>query len=184
VGRYCIDGQAQTGYFLGSPARVNSTASPHIEQVSIMKTILAILAIAALPFAAQAQIMKCIGSGGRVEFATACPPGTKAESTGIRNAPGAPAATSPQKSLAERDAESRKRQMEQQEAAKKAATKSQEDSDLQQNCKAAQDYLRSLESGNRIGKIDPKTGERVFLEDSERAAEMARAQRGVDSSCK
>jgi len=148
-----------------------------------MKTLLAILAVAAVPFAAHAQIMKCIGSGGRVEFATTCPPGTKAESTGIRNAPGTPAA-SPQKSLAERDADSRKRQMEQQEASKKAETKSQQDSDQQQNCKAAQDYLRSLESGNRIGKIDPKTGERVFLEDSERAAEMARAQRGVDSSCK
>lgn len=148
-----------------------------------MKTLLAILAVAALPFAAQAQIMKCIGSGGRVEFATTCPPGTKAESTGIRNAPGATAAN-PQKSLAERDADSRKRQMEQQDASKKADAKSQQDSDLQQNCKVAQDYLRSLESGNRIGKIDPKTGERVFLEDSERASEIARAQRGVDSSCK
>jgi hypothetical protein len=148
-----------------------------------MKTLLAILAVATLPFTAHAQIMKCIGAGGRVEFAAACPPGTKAESTGIRNTPGTTSA-SPQKSLAERDADFRKRQLEQQEAGKKADAKSQEEIDRKQNCKVAQDYKRSLESGNRIGKIDPKTGERVFMEDSERAAEMARAQRGIDSSCK
>lgn len=148
-----------------------------------MKTFLAILAVATLPFTAHAQIMKCMGAGGRVEFAAACPPGTKAESTGIRNNPGA-AAASPQKSLAERDAEFRKRTVEQQEAAKKGEEKKQETADLKQNCESAQSYLRSLQSGARIGKTDPATGERVFLEDNERAAEMARAQRAADTSCK
>lgn len=148
-----------------------------------MRIFLAILAVATLPFAAHAQIMKCVGAGGRVEFAAACPPGTKAESTGIRNNPGAAAAT-PQKSLAERDADFRKRKLEQQEAAKKGDEKTQETADRKQNCETAQSYLRSLQSGNRIGKTDPKTGERVFLEDSERASETARAQRAVDTNCK
>ncbi|NJN00283.1 MAG: DUF4124 domain-containing protein [Aquincola sp.] len=62
-----------------------------------MKTLLAILAVATLPLTAHAQIMKCVGAGGRVEFAAACPPGTKAQSTGIRNAPEA-APAGPQKS--------------------------------------------------------------------------------------
>ncbi len=148
-----------------------------------MKTLLAILVIASMPLAAQAQIMKCVGAGGKVEFAAACPPGTKAESTGIRNNPEAAPAT-PQKSLAERDADFRKRKMEQQEAAKKGEEKTQETADRKQNCEAAQSYLRSLQSGNRIGKTDPVTGERVFLEDNERAAEMARAQRAADTNCK
>lgn len=148
-----------------------------------MKTLLAILVIASMPLAAQAQIMKCVGAGGKVEFAAACPPGTKAESTGIRNNPEAAPAT-PQKSLAERDADFRKRKMEQQEAAKKGEEKNQETADRKQNCEAAQSYLRSLQSGNRIGKTDPVTGERVFLEDNERAAEMARAQRAADTNCK
>ncbi len=148
-----------------------------------MKTYLAVIAVAALPFAAQAQIMKCVGAGGRVEFAASCPPGTKAESTGIRNAPSAAPAT-PQKSLAERDADFRKRQMDQQESEKKADEKTQQAADQKQNCASARSYLSSLQSGNRIGKIDPATGERVFLEDNERASEMARAQRGVESSCK
>lgn len=148
-----------------------------------MKTLLAILAVASLPCAVHAQIMKCVGAGGRIEFATACPPGTKAESTGIRNNPeAAPAA--PQKSLAERAADFRKRKTEQDEAAKKGEEKAQETVDRKQNCEAAQSYLRSLQSGNRIGKTDPVTGERVFLEDNERAAEMARAQRAADTNCK
>ena len=148
-----------------------------------MKTFLAILAFATLPFAAHAQIMKCVGAGGRVEFAAACPPGTKAESTGIRNNPGA-APASPQKTLTERDAEFRKRQLEQQEAAKKGEEKSQQTADQKKNCEVAKSYLVSLQSGNRIGKTDPVTGERIFMEDNERASEIARAQRGVDSSCK
>lgn len=148
-----------------------------------MKTLLAILAVAALPFAAHAQIMKCVGAGGRVEFAAACPPGTKAENTGIRNAPAA-APAGPQKSLAERDADFRKRATEQQEAAKKSEEKNQQTADQKQNCEVAKSYLVSLQSGTRIGKTDPATGERIFMEDSERASEIARAQRGVDSSCK
>lgn len=148
-----------------------------------MRHLPVILALALLPAAAQAQILKCIGAGGRVEFASTCPPGTKAESTGIRNNPGSSAA-SPQKSLAERDAEFRKRLVEQQEAAKKSEEKAQENADRKQNCESAQAYLRSLQSGQRIVKNDPKTGERIFLQDDDRAAETARAQRAVDSNCK
>lgn len=147
-----------------------------------MKNLLIILAVAFLPAAAHAQILKCVGAGGRVEFAASCPPGTKAESTGIRNNPGAaPAAP---KSLSDRDAEFRKRQLEQQEASKKADEKSQDSADRKQNCDSARDYLGGLQSGGRVAKNDPKTGERVFLEDSERAAEMARAQRAIDTNCK
>ena len=148
-----------------------------------MKTLLAILAVASLPFTAHAQIMKCVGAGGRVEFAAACPPGTKGQSTGILNKPEA-ASSGPQKSLAERDADFKKRQLEQKETSKKGEEKTQETTDRKQNCETAQNYLRSLQSGARIGKTDPATGERVFMEDSDRAAEMARAQRAADSNCK
>lgn len=148
-----------------------------------MKNLLIILTLACLPAAAHAQIMKCVGPGGRVEFAATCPPGTKAESTGIRNNPGAAPAAA-QKSLSDRDAEFRKRQMEQQENAKKSETKAQDEIDRKQNCAGAQSALSSLQSGARIAKNDPTTGERVILDDNERAAEMARAQRAVDTNCK
>ncbi len=154
-----------------------------IDQALIMRNVFVVLALIALPAAAHAQIMKCIGAGGRVEFATACPPGTRAEATGIRNNPGAASAT-PQKSLTERDAEFRKRQLEQQDTAKKTEEKTRDAADRKQNCEAAQTYLRGLQAGSRITKPDPKTGELVFLDDAERTAEAARAQRAVDTNCK
>lgn len=148
-----------------------------------MHKFLLIAALVILPAVAHAQkVMKCVGPG-RVEYASVCPPGTKAETTGISNNPGAAAAT-PQKSLAERDADFRKRRMEGEESAKKSDAKAAVDADRKQNCTGAQSYLRSLEAGVRIGKTDPKTGERSFLEDKDRAAEVARAQRAVDTNCK
>ena len=148
-----------------------------------MKKLFVLLAMATLPALAQAQIMKCVGAGGRVEFAASCPPGTKAENTGIRNAPAA-ASSSPQKSMVERDAEFRKRQTEQQEAAKKTEEIGRDLADRSQNCESAKGYLNSLQKGNRIAKTDPKTGEvSSYLEDNERKAETERAQRSVESSC-
>lgn len=142
------------------------------------------LGVAMLVFAGQslAQVLRCVGAGGRVEFASVCPPGTKAEPTGIRNNPGASSAT-PEKSLAERGADFRKRQAEQQEIAKKAEDKAREAADRAANCESAQAYLKSLQIGARIVRTDPKTGERVFLEDADRQSEIQRAQRAVDSNC-
>lgn len=143
---------------------------------------LLVLFAAAIPAVTEAQILKCVGAGGRVEFAASCPPGTKAENTGIRNTPGANKAA-PQKTLAERDADFRKRQSDQQESTKKAAAKEQDSADRSKNCENAQGYLKSLKAGDRISRTDPKTGERVFMEDAERSIEIERAQRAVDSNC-
>lgn len=150
-----------------------------------MNKLLILLSLVMLPPLAQAQILKCVRPDGRVEFASTCPPGTKVENTGIRNTP-APASTpaKSQKSLVERDAEFRKRQLEQQEAAKKSEEKSREAADLSQNCESSKGYLASLKAGMRISKPDPNTGAQIFLDDNDRAAEIERAQRAVDSSCK
>lgn len=152
-----------------------------------MRTVIALLVFFA-PFAAYAQLMKCVGSDGRVEYAAECPPGTKGTQTGIpstREGPsssGAPAGK--QKSLAEREADFRKRQTEGAEAAQKAEAKAAEDAQRRAACDQAQTYLRSLQEGQRIARIDPKTGERVYLEDPDRPAELARAQSAVSSNCK
>jgi hypothetical protein len=141
------------------------------------------------PFAVHAQLMKCVGSDGRVEYAAECPPGTKGQQTGIPttkegpSSSGAPAAGQ-QRSLAEREAEFRKRQAEGSEARKKAEAKAADDAQRRVNCEQAQTYLRSLQEGQRISQIDPKTGERVFLEDAGRPAEIARAQSAANSQCK
>lgn len=133
------------------------------------------------------QLLKCVSQDGRVEYAAQCPPDTKEMQTGIRSSQGSSGATPPspqQKSLAEREAEFRKRQMEKEDTRQKDEKKAAEAREKLAACEQAQTYLKSLEVGNRISRVDPKTGERVYLEDADRAAEMAKAQRAVDSWCR
>lgn len=153
-----------------------------------MKAAIAFL-ILLTPFAAaHAQLLKCTGKDGRVEYATECPVGTQEQQTGIRSTregPSSSGAGSPQqKSIAEREAEFKKRQMEGAEAQKKAEAKTAELAQNRENCERARIYLKSLQEGQRIAQIDPKTGERVFVEDAARPAEIARAQQAADSWCK
>lgn len=152
-----------------------------------MKAAVALIALLA-PLAAHAQLLKCIGKDGRVEYAAECPEGAKEVQTGIRSTREGPAssgASSPQqKPVAEREAGFRKRQMEGAEAQKKEEAKAAELAQNRENCERARIYLKSLQEGQRISQIDPKTGERVYLEDSARAAETARAQQAADSWCK
>ena len=146
-----------------------------------MKIILGLLMMLA-PLAASGQLLKCVGKDGKVEYASQCPAGTKEMRTGIRNNPSsAPAAP---KSLAEREADFRKRQTEKGEAVKKQEEKSAEAGQKRQACESTREYLKALQEGQRITRTDRKTGERVYLEDTERAAEIARAQRDADQNCK
>jgi len=141
--------------------------------------------LALLSGGAYGQLYKCVDKAGKVEYASVCPPGTKQEATGIRNAPSAsPGVAAPPKSFAERDAEFRKRQIEQQEALARQEKKSEEDAQRQRACDLARSYLKSLQSGARIARADPDTGERVFLEDKDYPKEIADAQRAVDANCK
>ena len=143
-----------------------------------------------VPLAAQGQLMKCIGPGGKVEYATFCPSNYKEVPTNVRNHAGgakspAPApAPSAQKSLAEREAEFRKRQTDKAAEEAKASKKATESTEQREACERAKLYVKSIQDGQRISRVDPKTGERVFLEDADRPAELAQAQRVADSNCK
>lgn len=156
-----------------------------------MKTIIA-LAMILLSASAAAQINKCMDARGKVVgYGNECPAGTRSEASGVKATPaptpaasaGAASPAQP-KSLAERDAEFRKRQMEKQEADAKAGKNVAETERLKLACTESQGYLKSLQSGNRIMRTDPKTGERVYLADSEYSPEMAKAQQAVQSHCK
>jgi Domain of unknown function (DUF4124) len=144
---------------------------------------IAVLLLSLAPLLASAQVMKCLdGAGKVVGYASDCPPGTRPEQTGIRNAP-APAASS-QKSLAERDAEFRKRQLEQKEATEKAEKKTAEVRERKEACEASQAYLKNLQGGQRIRKTDPRTGEPSFLTEADYPKEIASAQKAVTANCK
>ena len=137
---------------------------------------------------ATAQIMECVDAKGKKEYAQICPPGTVKETKMMKGGgPASGAGTAPApaaKSLAERDAEFRKRNLERQETEAKAEKEKVESKETERHCNDARAQLRQLQDGMRIARTDPNTGERSFLEDKDRPAEIASAQKAVDSWCK
>jgi hypothetical protein len=101
----------------------------------------------------------------------------------IRSAPAAPSSNGG-KSIAEQEADFRKRQIEKQDAQAKADKRASDSVERQRACDSARSYLKTLQSGMRVARTDPKTGERVFLGDDERPRELESAQRAVDANCK
>ncbi|MEO7728222.1 MAG: hypothetical protein ABIS45_13280, partial [Burkholderiales bacterium] len=87
------------------------------------------------------------------------------------------------KSLAERDAEFKKRALERQETDAKSEKSKAEAKDTERGCLDARSQLRALQEGQRISRTDPKTGERIILEDKDRPVELAHAQKSVDQWC-
>jgi type IV secretory pathway VirB10-like protein len=160
------------------------------------------LMLAGGTLSAHAQILKCVGKDGRIEFAQNCPPGTKQQDAGVRSSPApAPAAKSDvksdakvdakadakgaaPKSLADRDAEFRKRQAEQKEADSKSAQAKAEETERQRVCQAAQSNLRALKDRQRMYRSDPKTGERVVFEEADYVREQGVAERVAAENCK
>jgi hypothetical protein len=133
---------------------------------------------------AAAQIFECIDAKGRREYAQVCPPGTAKETLLMKSGAGASGPTPAGTSLGERDADFKKRALERQEAETKADKANAEAKDAERNCGDARSQLKLLQDGGRIGRTDPVTGERSFLEDADRPAEIARAQKAVDGWCK
>jgi hypothetical protein len=89
----------------------------------------------------------------------------------------AKAASTPEKpplTTAEKNAEFNKRKMEQAEKDKKAQAEEKIKQEKSQNCEKAKEYQRSLQSGGRFARTT-ESGERKYLNDEEREAEINRA---------
>ncbi len=158
----------------------------------------AALLLTAAVSGAHAQILKCIGKDGRVEFANVCPPGTQQHATSVSGkaearAP-APAAAkdgtkdakdkAAPKTLAEREAEFRKRLADQKAEEEKAAKSAAREADRKRACESAQSNLQALKSRQRLFRIDPKTGERVLYDDADYKRELPIMERNAAEFCK
>lgn len=86
------------------------------------------------------------------------------------------------KTLAEQNAEFKKRRTEQAEKEKKEADEAHIASEKSKNCDRNRDYQRALESGERIAHTD-RNGERSFLTDEQRARELSETRKVVQG-CK
>ncbi len=117
---------------------------------------------------------------------TAPPPAPAAASSGDGPAkdaaPGAAASTaSGPKSVADREAEYKKRQADAAEKAKKDQDAAAETQRREGICRGLRNNLASLEGGQRVRKVDDK-GEPYFVDDAERAKEISRVRQEMTAS--
>ena len=137
--------------------------------------------------AATGQVLECVDAKGKKEYAQTCPPGTVKETKLMKSSAGAASAGASgtaAKSLAEREAGFRKRARKRQEADAKAEKEKAEAKIAERNCTDARAQLKQLQDGQRIARIDPNSGERSYLTDAERPAEIANARKAIASWCK
>jgi len=138
---------------------------------------------------AHAQVYKCVEAGGKIVYSqNPCPANSKS-ATINRTVPvappapvsagdagkGAAAKAATPKTPAEEEQAFRKRQQEQQEAQKKAAEKTAEAKQKEENCRRAREQLAQLEAGGRITRFNEK-GEKSYLDDDQVNQEKARAR--------
>jgi hypothetical protein len=159
----------------------------------MMKRLLVFCLLGALAGAVLAQQYRWVDKDGRVQYGDSPPPGVKATRLGGAPAPAAPAAPAAAGSdaktgakapptPAEQDAAYRKRQQDAQKESEKSAQADRDKAQNKENCARSQEYLRSLEAGMRIAITD-RSGERVYLDDEQRASETAKARQMVQQSC-
>ena len=147
-----------------------------------MSKLIALLVALAFTGAAAAQQYKWVDADGKVRYGDTPPPGVKA--TPLKPPPAAPqppAAASKDKALTP-EAAFRKRQQEREVQEEKAAKERAAAEAKRQNCEQAQAHLRQLQGGQRIATMNG-AGERVFLDDGQRAREAERAQKAVSEWC-
>jgi hypothetical protein len=161
---------------------------------------IALLAVAFLVVSsAQAQVYKCVDSGGKTVYSqNPCPANMKSGtmSRGVRPAPAAPPADSSAdkaakgdaaksaapKTAAEQEQAFRKRQQDQAKAAKESEEKSAEAQRKEEACRNARERLAQYEIGGRLARINTQ-GERYYLEDAQIEQEKGRARADVALAC-
>lgn len=132
---------------------------------------------------------------GRKQYSDLPPPPSVPESRILKQPGSAPASApaptpaggqqkteSAPPSLAEREAEFRKRRAEKAEQEKKAAEEARVTAENKKRCERLREYQQALESGERLARRD-KNGERQFMSDEERARELRDAKRTL-TDCK
>jgi len=134
-----------------------------------------------------------IGENGVRQFSDRPPPPSTPPSK-ILKAPGrvapplldtpapAPAAPKATPNWTEREADYRARMKKRAEQDKKETQQTDRQRDVEQRCEWARNARAQVESGIRIGNVDPN-GEQRFASDEERAAQLARANK-ILSECR
>jgi hypothetical protein len=148
------------------------------------KFVLLLILAAAVPFAS-AQAYKWKDAAGRVQYSDTPPPPGAKEVQQLRKTP--PAASgntsSAAKSIGERDADFRKRLVEQQEDQAKQAKAAEDEQVRARNCNQSKGQLAALDAGGRMVQLNAQ-GERIALDDAERARAREDTLKAIETWCK
>lgn len=129
---------------------------------------------------AGAQVFKWIDENGVTHYGERAPQGKKASEVSDRMATPAPATQKAGEDLQQKDREFRQRRIQAEESAEK---KQQETARRREQCNQQRDLLQRLRQSPRTYRLDEK-GERVFMNDSERDATIARQEQLVAEQCR
>jgi len=94
------------------------------------------------------------------------------------------AAASAPRSTADAELEAKRKKAEADAAAKAKADQERVAALRADNCVRAKSQLSTLESGIRLAQTNPKTGEREFLDDKQRADEVRRTRDVISENCR
>ena len=135
-----------------------------------------------------AQVFKWIDKDGKVNFSDTPPPAeaVKGEAKKLTVLPAANTPTpapAKVKIAVDQAKEAEKKKTELADKAKKDEAAEQNAKQNEERCKDAKRYLSTLDSGTPIRQSND-AGERVFMNDEQRASETARAKIAVTESCK
>ena len=124
-----------------------------------------------------AQVYKWVDKDGKVQYSDTPPPAsaTKTEAKKID--------TAPTKSLQDRAKDFDKRKIDVAEKAKKSAADQEKAAIDAANCSDARAALRTLETGRPITRTND-VGDREYLNDETREAEIAKARKSIAGFCK
>jgi hypothetical protein len=137
-----------------------------------------------------AQLYRWVDKDGKVRYGDTPPPGAKTSTLRAPATPAKPVAPDPAAKSAskapltpaQQEQEFRKRQLESRKAQEKADLARRDAEAKQQNCERAREYLRTLESGQRVSRTDAQ-GERYYLDDAAHARETEAARQAVRDWC-
>lgn len=142
------------------------------------------LLIALLPFAATAaDIFTWKDKDGQVHYSDNPPPAPTVSRTLDKSAPPSTAPSQATRSIAEQELEFRKRRAAASEAQAKADQEKAATEEKRRNCEVARGQLAALETGQRIVRTRAD-GEREYLDDAQRAAEVQRVRKAMGDWCK
>lgn len=153
------------------------------------KMLLALLLSVLASSAVGATVYKWVDERGGTHYGASPPPDRKAQEIHPTSSAPAPGATDPQhppKSWQEQEREFRQRRVEQKEdqwqKEQAEAKAKQEERARKESCIAARGNLQILKQRRPVYQVDEK-GERKYLDDKERKAQIEQSQKDVERYC-